>query len=384
MATGKTLVVVVVNAPKDSSTQTHEKNRETLSLVQPGETRPMLQFRDCPEFGPLVMVDRASEGRRFSRPSVGLARKIGGDLAVALIYSGAIENGWIAMTDADARVPDTYWQILDAAPPNGVAALVPFTHVPNPDVLPGAIWAYEISLRYYVLGLRAAGSPYAFHTIGSTISVTARAYCAVRGIPKREAGEDFWFLNKIRKVGQIYSMIGEPVRLSGRISDRVPFGTGAAMRRWSSERIDPENVPFYHPDVFSVLGVGLDVARRAAEQDRVDEAALMEQVLAGLRRRGIDQGLLAPIESTGLFARWVAAHRRAKSVSARRRQMIDALDGFRTLKLIHALRESGLPSLPLRSALRRARFVPTSEGPLEELAQKLARVEATFSPESDS
>ena len=51
-------------------------------------------------------------------------------------------------------------------------------------------------------------------------------------------------------------------------------------------------------------------------------------------------------------------------------------DAFRTLKLIHALRDSGLASIPLREALSKAPFVSLSDGaPLEEIRERLAEAE---------
>ena len=46
-------------------------------------------------------------------------------------------------------------------------------------------------MSYYVAGLAMAGSGYAHHSLGSTIAVHAKSYAAVRGYPKRSAGEDF-------------------------------------------------------------------------------------------------------------------------------------------------------------------------------------------------
>ena len=65
---------------------------------------------------------------------------------------------------------------------------------------------YEYSLRYYVAGLTYAQSPYAFHTIGSTMAVNAEHYASVRGFPRREAGEDFYLLNKLAKVGSVHTL----------------------------------------------------------------------------------------------------------------------------------------------------------------------------------
>ncbi len=65
---------------------------------------------------------------------------------------------------------------------------------------------YELSLRYYVAGMKFARSPYAFHTIGSSMAVSPVHYARVRGFPKREAGEDFYLLNKLAKLGSVLEL----------------------------------------------------------------------------------------------------------------------------------------------------------------------------------
>ena len=65
-----------------------------------------------------------------------------------------------------------------------------------------AIDRYELFLRHYVLGLKLAGSPYAFHTVGSAMACTADAYVRRGGMNTRAAGEDFYFLQHLsRTVG---------------------------------------------------------------------------------------------------------------------------------------------------------------------------------------
>ena len=112
--------------------------------------------------------------------------------------------------------------------------------------------AYEATLRYYVLGLRHARSPHAFHTIGSTISVCPHAYAAVRGVPKRAAAEDFYLLQKLRTIGTIEHVRTEPIIVSPRTSHRVPFGTGPAVAAAASLD-DPWMLRTYDPRAFDDL-----------------------------------------------------------------------------------------------------------------------------------
>jgi len=79
--------------------------------------------------------------------------------------------------------------------------------------------------------LRYAGHPHAFQTLGSSFAVRAGTYTAQGGMNKRKAGEDFYFLHKVIPLGNYGEINGTCIHLSPRPSDRVPFGTGAAVRK---------------------------------------------------------------------------------------------------------------------------------------------------------
>ena len=126
------------------------------------------------------------------------------DEALALIAGGLVQNPWIRCTDADVEVPSDYFTAIAEIPADASAAIAPFVHVPEGDAnQQEAMRLYDAYLQDYVDGLSRAGSSYAFHTIGSLISVQARHYAMVRGVPKRAAGEDFYLLNKLAKVGRV-------------------------------------------------------------------------------------------------------------------------------------------------------------------------------------
>ena len=136
---------------------------------------------------------------------MGLARKIGFDIALRLHQAGRLASSWLHSTDADVILPRDYFERASRVRvPNAAALVYPFVHRGEDDVaLARAVQLYEISLRYYVLGLASAGSPYAHHTVGSTLAVDAAAYAKVRGVPKRTAAEDFYLLGKLVKIGAI-------------------------------------------------------------------------------------------------------------------------------------------------------------------------------------
>ena len=217
----------------------------------------------------LLLIDRAEPGRTLPpKQGVGLARKIGADVALAWIADGSVETPLIWSTDADVVVPPDYFTRPLHASLDASAFVFPFTHRLEGDASQrAAMRSYDQYLRYYLDGLRRAGSPYAFHTIGSTLCVGATAYAQVRGFPKRQAGEDFYLLNKLAKVGSIVTLTGQPIELSGRTSDRVPFGTGAAVRQIQAQRAQGSAYTVENPLVFDALGAWLELLDHATHED---------------------------------------------------------------------------------------------------------------------
>lgn len=327
-----TLVVLVVNAAGDP-----EDRRVNAELIAALEARAPAIWR-CDGMSlhrlaalDVLLVDCSTPPHEFGpRDGVGLARKLGADLITRLIADGQVSSPWIHTTDADAELPALHFDRVAALAPGTIsAAVAPFRHVGagDPRVYEATL-RYELSLRYYVLGLRSAGSPYAFHSIGSLISVAASSYAQVRGFPRRQAGEDFYLLDKLAKVGRVASLGGAPVRIRSRRSSRAPFGTGPAVEALLGGK------PFevYDPRVFEVLGQAL----RTIATPELDHPNLAPEVHPWLDA------------ARSLTARYPASQHAAR--------LREHFDGFRTLKLIHAL-TARWPKLPWSAALERARFL---------------------------
>jgi hypothetical protein len=68
---------------------------------------------------------------------------------------------------------------------------------------------------------------------------------------RRQAGEDFHFLHKIVLLGDYGHIKTATVFPAARISNRVPFGTGAALKRW--EEGDKELQTAYSLKIFETL-----------------------------------------------------------------------------------------------------------------------------------
>ena len=168
------------------------------------------------------------------KSGVGLARKIGMDEAVRRFLYIENENGIIACLDADCTVSENYLGgIIDFFDSHqGVeAASIYFEHPLEltPECQREYVAAYELHLRYFIAAQKFAGFPLAFQTIGSSMAVSAAGYVAQGGMNTRKAGEDFYFLHKFSEIGKLVNLNDIAVYPSGRISDRVPFGTGKAV-----------------------------------------------------------------------------------------------------------------------------------------------------------
>lgn len=262
------LILVVVNNRSSTAADFREENQRVLRrLAAPDPSWATLR---------LAWVDAASPGLELpDKDGVGLARKIGFDLVLThLDWSG---DPLLVSLDADTLVQPDYLPALVAHfrdnPAGG--AVIPFQHrrAPTPAAQE-AIDLYELYLRHYVLGLRLAGSPYAYASVGSALACRASAYVAAGGMNRRTAGEDFYFLQHLAKTGGVAQVRGTLVHPAPRVSTRTPFGTGPSVA--ALQRGEAGGVRFYSVHSFEVL-------RRWLESARVLGARPGEEALAGAR-----------------------------------------------------------------------------------------------------
>lgn len=241
------LIIVVVNNRLNAPPEDQGDNQETLRRLRDGLVPSGIQA--------LAWVDASSPGRELPRKGggVGMARKIGFDLALPrLDYE--IGKPILVSLDADTQVrsdylPSVVQHFQKVAMPG---AVLPFCHqrgaTPEEEK---AIGRYELFLRTYVLGLSRAGSPYAFHTIGSAMACSAEGYVRMGGMNTRMAAEDFYFLQQLARTGGVAGLKGTVVYPSARPSTRVPFGTGRSVSRLLANEM--EAVLFYRAECFQIL-----------------------------------------------------------------------------------------------------------------------------------
>lgn len=274
----------------------------------------------------ILVVDRHRQPLPLKQ-GVGKARKIGADIAARLIYNGDIKVPWIFSTDADARLPKAYFKAATTDTKKLSFRLHPFQHDLDEDV---AAALYEFSLLWYAYGLKSADSEYAYPSVGSTIACSVEAYAQVRGFPNRQAGEDFYLLNKLRKVGDYAYADSQPIRLSSRLSSRVPFGTGPGIQKIQALDDPMKDYVFYHPACFESLKRFLIALRSSqTEQD------LQQHFSDPLHWQFVQNSDLPTLiskqqnQTPAVFAKF----------------LMDWFDGFRTLKFVHFIREYQHPSI---------------------------------------
>lgn len=229
-----TEVIIIVNAPLGVSSEILENNRKTISETENWKAKNT----QC--FFRVFAIDVS--GCTTEDWGVGSARKTGMDEAVRRFEQINRPDGVIMNLDADCTVAGNYFEAINDEFCNRKdrkACSVYFEHPLESREMPDEgfepILLYEIHLRYYYQGLRYAGFPNAFHTVGSAMGVKALQYVESGGMNRRKAGEDFYFIQKLFPQGGYFSLNETTVYPSSRISSRVPFGTGTIVGKLSGE-----------------------------------------------------------------------------------------------------------------------------------------------------
>lgn len=189
---------------------------------------------------------------------VGLARKIGMDEAVSRFSSIDKLNGVIVCFDADSLCQKNYFKEIEAFFSENIETSACSIHFEHPlegeehcqEIYDG-ICFYELHLRYYKQGLAYANLPFAYHSVGSSMAVRALNYMKQGGMNRRKAGEDFYFLQKFIDIDSFGEISSTMVIPSPRMSDRVPFGTGRAIKEMMENEREIEKS--YAFEVFEIL-----------------------------------------------------------------------------------------------------------------------------------
>jgi hypothetical protein len=330
------LLILVINAPA-----LHPKTLALLAHFEGYCTRPgpqaLWQTSLHKDKAGLLVINRCYPCALIpEQQGVGLARKIGADIALKLINDGTVQSPIIHSTDADARLPKDYFTQIQ--PSDAAGWVYAYRHrLPAPEHLKTAMRLYELKLSHFTGGLRWAGSRFGHASLGSIIAINAVAYAQVRGFPKRATGEDFYLLNKLAKIGPIIRLQGGRVVLSPRLSQRVPIGTGTGVRALIDQNLE-KTALFYNPETFAHLQLLLTTLTTA------ETTAAIEAVS--------DPKIQSYFTNSNCLSTFRKLEANAGRKNHFQRALLNWFDGFQQLKFIHHLRDLDLPDVTLARVLQ--------------------------------
>lgn len=225
-----TEIIVVVNSSERDIPEIIERNNITKKEI--------IELASEMDRNDLKIFVMEINNIPYKYAGVGFARKAGMDEAVFRFNILNKPDGVIVAYDADCNcAPDYLMEIQKKvlSDPGVNIFIARFEHPLEGTEFSAetyhAVIQYELHLRYLVNAFRFTGFPYSYHTIGSCMGVKAAVYAEQGGMNRRKAGEDFYFLHKLFHLGGLAELNQTCVYPSPRPSDRVPFGTGKAIRK---------------------------------------------------------------------------------------------------------------------------------------------------------
>lgn len=328
------LVLVVVNNSISASDEIKKNNSLTIDYLKNYHGKLNLSF-----------INASSDSKAIpdKYAGVGFTRKIGCDLALRKFDYSNSKKKILFFLDADCTVRYDYLEkvLSEFNKKNLHSAVIEYEHRFT-DTSPEAeaIICYEIFLRYLRLGLKFAKCHYDYHTIGSTIVCDVESYIKAGGMNKRKAGEDYYFLEKLAKLNKIYTIADALVFPSARKSWRVPFGTGQRITRHLSKK--QNEYVAYNPESFKILKLWL----KNFMSDKTNEPKQIQS-----EAKSINKALGDFLLANNFEEDWKQILKNNFSIKEIQKQKIFWFDAFRTLKLIHYLRDNGFPNINLFDAV---------------------------------
>ncbi|QQS36515.1 MAG: hypothetical protein IPM56_00765 [Ignavibacteriales bacterium] len=332
-----TLILFVINNSKSDSDEVKNNNLQSINYLKD-------ELHNVNVIRHLGFIDATTPGNEMDHKhaGVGLARKIGMDAALLHFNYSSPDKNILICLDADCKVSENYLKTIvdEFNSKNLSAASLNFEHPVETNInTSDAIICYELFLRYYVVGLKLANSPYAFETIGSSMACDVESYIKIGGMNKKKAAEDFYFLEKLSKVTSIHTIKKPLVYPSGRRSWRVPFGTGQRVGRFL-DRIKDEYL-LYDIRCFIVLKQWLESFSNteSSPSEFLQASKIISEELYNFLLNNDFKNSLSKIISN------------SKNIGQIEKQKRNWFDGFRTLKLIHHLRDTEFPLVNMFDAL---------------------------------
>jgi hypothetical protein len=356
----ETEVLVIVNAPAKASDESLRNNEITVNLLK-GRKREQDSF-----FFRLLFYDTGRSD--FKDWGVGMARKTGMDEALRRFSSIGRKDGIIANLDGDCIVDENFLveiekEFLYRHERNGCSVF--FEHDLKDTVseskISDAISSYELHLRYYNTALRFIGYPSVHHTVGSSLAVRASAYMKAGGMNRKQAGEDFYFVQKLIPLGGYFNLNTTTVRPSARKSFRVPFGTGAAMSKLSLA--DQAFCETYDPESFIPLKKFFSYTPELRQGSSIND----------ILTETADSPLKKFLEDNGWSEKILEVRNNTSSPGSFEKRFFEWFNMFRIMKYLNFAHQSGFQKTDsVTAALKMAQMIGEKEFP-ESLPELLAR-----------
>jgi glycosyltransferase involved in cell wall biosynthesis len=272
-------VIILINHAEDAPLEIKNFNMATKAeadrWIQENNSNKLIFFA----IGPVEL--------RKKWAGVGLARKTGLDEAVLRFNHFNNTSGIVVSLDSDSLVEPNYLIEIEKhfkQNPKHVGATINVEHqkagLSERQKL--GIDLYEKYLHYYKDALHFTGYPQAMITIGSAFAVTAEAYVKRGGMNRRQAGEDFYFLQNLAQLGTVGEINTTRVYPSARLSNRVPFGTGAAIQKWMAGTEDLTKT--YNFKAFADLKTLFDTKERLFQSGETGFTAVITDLPESVRQ----------------------------------------------------------------------------------------------------
>jgi hypothetical protein len=231
----RVLVIVLINESEKAEEKVRTKNKEIFDKIK------RINFEIETEV-------RYIKGIPEKLAGVGFARRVLMDEAICLFkkeydekfkergnIAEFMSEKFIFSLDSDCTVSENYFSAVEILEiKNADFGVLSFTHRFSEEKeikKAGILW--EIFLRYWRDSLRVFSYKNAFYPIGSLFLFRATPYIVSMGMNIRQAGEDFYFLQKIIPLAKVVDI---PVYVFPKAepSQRTPFGTGREIQLYIS------------------------------------------------------------------------------------------------------------------------------------------------------
>lgn len=309
-------ILVVVNDSDDDVPEIKIQNRLTIEQIETIKNQ-------TPDWLHISSVYATNLPAKHA--GAGWARKIGMDWAVSLFNQKNNPDGIILSLDADTLVEENYLEIVYqhfSKNRHEIASTLYFEHPLEVVEHGDAVFLYELYMRYYKHAIDYTGFPNSLYTVGSCFAVKASAYVAQGGMNRRKAGEDFYFLHKLMPFGVIGAINETTVYPSSRISTRVPFGTGPALKQFVEGNRDLNYT--YPLKLFKVLQSLFSKVELLYGQETTNIDDLVSDIL-----------LVDFLQETGFVGQLNSLKKNCSNLAVFKKRFFHLFDAFKILKWLN-------------------------------------------------